>query len=161
MFDGHTLTGEPSAVARASTLVHVVFAGVWLGGVVVMANILARRWRAAVPLDASAMALRFSRVAAVSLVLVAVAGAALAWTIVDSPSDLVSGAWGRLLILKVSLVAIAAALGAYNHFKVIPQLDAVSDNVHASRLLRRVVAVEAGVLLAVAAGTAILVRAPI
>ena len=161
MFDGHTLTGDPSAVARASTLVHVVFAGVWLGGVVVMANILARRWRAAVPLDASAMALRFSRVAAVSLVLVAVAGAALAWTIVDSPSDLVSGAWGRLLILKVSLVAIAAALGAYNHFKVIPQLDAVSDNVHASRLLRRVVAVEAGVLLAVAAGTAILVRAPI
>ncbi len=159
MFDGHTVTAEPGVITRLSALVHVVFAGVWLGGVVVMANTLTRRWRGSVPLDAMAMAVRFSRVAAGSLVLLALAGLVLTWSIVDTPSDLVSGAWGRLLLVKVSLVTVAAALGAYNHFKVVPRLDRHPDETETSDLLRRVVRIEGAVLLVVVAVTAILVGA--
>lgn len=161
MFDGHTVTADAGLTARASTLVHIVSAGVWFGGVVVMANMLTRRWRASVPLDAAAVAVRFSRIAAASLVLTGLAGLALTWAIIDAPSDLISGAWGRLLLIKVALVGVAAALGGYNHFKVVPRLGSGPDETGASDLLRRVVRVEGVVLLVVVAVTAVLVGAAI
>jgi copper transport protein len=161
MFVGHRVTADAGAIARASTLVHVVAAGVWFGGVVVMANTLTGRWRNSAPLDAAPMAIRFSRIAAASLVLVALAGLVLTWAIIETPSDLISSAWGRVLLLKVALVGIAAALGAYNHFRVVPQLGPGSAASDAADTLRRVVRVEAVVLLLVVAVTAILVAAAI
>jgi copper transport protein len=159
MFDGHTVTTDAVLLTRASSVVHIVFAGVWLGGVVVMANTLTRRWRASVPLDAAAMAVRFSRIAAASVALTAAAGIALTWTIIDTPSDLISSAWGRLILVKITLVGVAAALGAYNHFRVVPRLDKEASESEASDLLRRVVRIEGIVLLVVVAVTAILVSA--
>ena len=158
LFSGHTVTAEPLMVARVATVVHIVAAGVWFGGIALMATTLTRRWRRAVPLDASPMALRFSRIASVSLVLVAVAGIALAWTILDSPSQLVSTPWGRVLLVKVVLVGLTASIGAYNHFVVVPHLE---GDEHRSDLLRRTVRAECVILLGILAVTAVLVSAAI
>ena len=98
--------------------------------------------------------MRFSRVATVALVAVAIAGSLLAWSIVDDPADLVSGSWGRLLIGKVALVAVAAGIGAYNHFRVVPTLQ---DDPERAATLARTLTAEAIVLVLVVAVTAALV----
>jgi len=158
-FNGHTASVDPSLVAKGASFVHVLAGGVWFGGLIVMADTLTRRRRSGVQLDAAAMALRFSRSALVALATVAVAGVALTWTIIESPSDLVSGAWARLLLIKVGLVGVVALLGAYNHFKVIPLLDEDPNDEATADRLRRVVLVEAAGLAAVIATTAVLVGA--
>lgn len=156
-FDGHTAVVDPSVLARASSFVHVLAGGVWFGGLVVLADTLTRRWRSDAQLDAGATVVRFSRSASVALGVVAVAGLALTWTILESPSELVSSTWGRLLLVKVGLVAAVVGLGAYNHFKVVPDLDNhPRDEAVASRL-RVVVRAEAIGLAIVIAVTAVLV----
>ena len=156
-FDGHTATVGPSVVAKASSFVHVLAGGVWFGGLVVLADTLTRRSRSGIPLDAGATVLRFSRSASVALGVVALAGLALAWTILGSPSDLVSTTWGLLLLAKVGLVAVVVGLGAYNHFKLVPDLANDPRDEATSARLRRIVLAEAAGLAGVIAFTAILV----
>lgn len=159
LFDGHTVTASPAMLARIATLAHVLGAGVWVGGVLLMGQILTRRWKAGVPLDAAPLAIRFSRVASIALVVVGAAGLALAWSILDSPGEVVSTAWGRLLLFKLAAVAVAAGLGAYNHFAVVPALEAVEHDEAAAGRLRRTIRIEGAVLLVVVLVTAILVGA--
>jgi copper transport protein len=157
LFDGHTVTAAPNLLVRSASAVHVLAAGVWVGGVLLMAWTLAQRYRRSVPLGAASMAIRFSRVASVALAAVAVAGTALAIAILDTPSELFTTSWGRVLIVKVLAVAIAAGIGAYNHFVTVPMLDRDPADGEAADRLRRLVRIEGAVLLGVVALTAILV----
>jgi copper transport protein len=159
LFDGHTVTAAPAPIVRFANVAHVFGAGVWLGGVLLMGRTLTSRWRRGVPLDAAPIAIRFSLVASIALTIVGIAGLALTWTILDAPSELISTAWGRLLIFKLLAVGSAAAMGGYNHFIVIPILEANQDDEHASNQLRRLVRIEGGILLIVVAITAMLVGA--
>ena len=157
LFDGHTVTAAPNLLVRSAGAVHVLAAGVWVGGVLLMGWTLAQRHRRSLPLEAASMAIRFSRVASVALAAVAVAGTALAIAILDTPSELFTTPWGRVLIVKVLAVAIAAAIGAYNHFVTVPTLDRGPADGEAADRLRRLVRIEGVVLLVVVALTAILV----
>jgi copper transport protein len=159
LFDGHTVTASPAPIVRFANVAHVLGAGVWLGGVLLMGRTLTSRRRRGAALDAAPIAIRFSLVAAVALTIVGAAGIALTWTILDAPSELISTSWGRLLILKLLAVGSAAAMGAYNHFIVIPMLEANRDDEHASDHLRRLVRIEGGILLVVVAITAVFVGA--
>jgi copper transport protein len=159
LFDGHTVTAAPAPIVRFANVAHVLGAGVWLGGVLLMGRTLATRWRRNVALDAAPLAIRFSLVASVALAVVAIAGTALAWTILDTPLELISTTWGRLLLLKVFAVGAAASMGAYNHFMVIPSLEANPDDEVASDQLRRLVRLEGAILLVVVAITAVFVGA--
>lgn len=159
LFDGHTVTAAPAPIVRFANVAHVLGAGVWLGGVLLMGRTLTTRWRRHVALDAAPIAIRFSLVASIALTVVAIAGLALTWTILDTPLELISTVWGRLLILKLLAVGAAAAMGAYNHFMVIPLLEANPDDEHASNHLRRLVSIEGGILLVVVAITAVFVGA--
>ena len=159
MFDGHTASVEHSLVARSASFVHILAAGIWFGGLVAMAATLTRRRRRNAPLEAAPMAIRFSRAAAAALIVASAAGLALMWTIIDSPADLLSGTWGRLLLVKVALVVVVASLGGYNHFKVVPALDQNPSDIATSDRLRLLVWAEAAVLVAAIAITAILVGA--
>lgn len=124
-----------------------------------MAWVLAGRRRRNTALRAGELAIRFSTVAAVALVVVAVAGTMLTFSILDSPGELVSTGFGRLLIVKVVAVAAAAALGGYNFRYVIPQLVESPNDGEASELLRATVRIEAWILVAVVGITAALVAA--
>ena len=77
-------------------------------------------------------------------------------SIIEGPDELVGTAWGRILLVKLGFVAVAAGLGAYNR-KLVPALAAGEPEAPARFL--RVLAVEAVVLIAVAAVTAWLVAA--
>jgi copper transport protein len=67
--------------------------------------------------------------------------------------------WGRLLILKVALVGVAAAGGAYNHRVMVPALDLAPEDRSTIERFRTVVTIEAVALAGAAVVTAFLVAA--
>jgi copper transport protein len=157
VFDGHTAIIEPWPVIAAATLAHTAAAAVWVGGVVLLAVLLLVRARAGVPTGAGELAVRFSVPASASVVVVGVAGSALAMLIIEAPGDLISTTWGRILLGKLALVAVVALMGYANNRYAIPALDAWRPGT--ARLLRRTVAAEATVMVAVLLATAALVAA--
>ena len=115
---GHAAAVEPET-ARAIALdgLHVLGAGVWVGGLLPLALLL---WTAAAEPGADARpyavlaARRFSRLAlGVVLVLVAT-GTLMAIANVGNVAGLVGTAYGRLLLAKLGLVVAALALAAVN-----------------------------------------------
>ncbi|MFT7601104.1 MAG: copper transport protein [Acidimicrobiales bacterium] len=157
LFDGHTVSEGPRWLHAAANLIHVVTAATWAGGVVILALVIARRNRNNVATRSLQLAVRFSVVAAVALVAAGIAGVALSVVILDSPSQLWSTSWGQVLLVKVTLVAIAAAGGAYNHKVIVPELDRSPDDVAVAHRFRSVVTLEAVALVAVTITTALLI----
>ncbi len=157
LFDGHTAVTTPSWLVRFASVVHVVAAAAWVGGVAMLTTVLAGRRRRGEPLDAARLVIPFSTVAAASVVLVGLAGSVLALSIVDSFGDFFSTAWGRTLLLKLGLVATAGAIGGYNHQTIVPLLKLEVDHHKASEDISRVVRIELAVLLGAAVVTAVLV----
>jgi len=168
-FDGHTVTTPPRTLVAVLDVVHVAAGAVWLGGVVgiVVVSQFFRRGGGSI----AGLLLRFSGVAAISLLAVAVAGALMSWAIVDGLRDYVDTEWGQRLIAKVAVVSIAAAGGAYNHFRLVPRLaahgqtagtdtrDIAGELAPAEIFARKVLIIEALALVGVLALTVILVQA--
>jgi len=138
-------------------LVHVFGAAVWLGGLVCL--VLLSRTRNSDANAFIAAVVKFSVVAAIALGAVGVAGLGLTVTILDSFSELWSTAWGRLLIAKVMIVAVAATAGAFNHFVLIPKLRSQSALDEARHSLVRTIKVEVAALGVAVAVTSVLVAA--
>lgn len=154
LLDGHTTTTEPRALVLAANLAHTGAAAVWVGGVALVGVLLMARSRAGSTTGALELAVRFSVPAAGAVLVAGLAGAALALTILGAPADLLSTAWGRVLLAKLVLVGVVAVLGYVNNRYALPALD--GDHA-ARRVLRRTVTAEAVAMLAVLAVTAILV----
>lgn len=158
-FDGHTVTEGPRLLHAAANATHVTAAAVWSGGLVLLADLLRRRRR-----DAGLVGplMRFSQLASVSLVLAGVAGTVMALLVMDRFADLWSTGWGRLLIAKVALVALAAVIGARNRWVHMPAA-ARHVSLQAQPLVQqrlfRAVSTEAAVLVAAGVVTAFLVGA--
>ncbi|NNE97221.1 MAG: hypothetical protein HKN24_14465, partial [Acidimicrobiales bacterium] len=159
MFDGHTVSEGPRWFHAAVNLVHVVAAATWAGGVAMLAYVVWRRRRRGVNTDVYALAARFSVIATGALVTAGLAGVALSVVILDSPAALWSTEWGRLLALKIGLVAVAAAGGGYNHQVIVPALDRAPNDPATIDRFRIVVSLEALALVAVAVVTALLIGA--
>ena len=92
-------------------------------------------------------------------VAVILAGLAMTFLILDSPGDLFSTQWGKVLILKTAAVSIAAAMGGYNHFRLRPALERAPDDPRLARELRVSLTIESVVFAAVVILTAWLVAA--
>lgn len=159
LFDGHTVTEGIPWVTAVLDLVHVAAGAVWAGGVTMLVVVLWGRHRAGRDVRALQLAVRFSVIAAIALVAVAIAGVGLTVIILDSPSELWSTAWGRLLMAKTAVVGVAAMMGGYNHKVLIPQMAVEPDDQRTVLEFRRVVTIEAAVLGGVAVVTAFLVAA--
>ena len=155
-FDGHTVTEGPRWLHSVASVSHVSAAAVWSGGVVLMVDLLWRRRRRGA--DVYRPLMRFSRMAATSLVLAGATGTAMAIIVLDRFADLWSTPWGRLLLAKIALVAVAAAIGGHNRWVLIP---AIKENGQAAihRRLRLAAVTEAVALLGVAVVAAFLVAA--
>jgi len=158
-FDGHTLSEGPRALHGVLSIVHVASAGVWAGGVVALAVVLRRRHNDRVASNGVEMILKFSVVAMLSLALAGLAGVVMALFIDSDVTSYPSTDWGRILIVKLILVVIAALLGAYNHFRVLPGLESAPNDAGIIEKARNTVTTEAVVLIVVAIASAILVGA--
>jgi putative copper export protein/methionine-rich copper-binding protein CopC len=130
---------------------HLVGGAVWIGGLVGLMAIAVKRglpvsnrgpfWSTALP--------RFSAAAMSCVAAIVVSGLWLYWTHIASLSQLFGTLYGKSLVIKLAMVALLLALGAFNHIWLKPRVDAhgfVGQNGKIANLidnhLRRVVAVE-------------------
>jgi copper transport protein len=117
---GHQAT-EPgsSAVTQLADWVHLVAGSVWAGGVAALALIV---WPLAPDLRRRAF-LGFSRLAVVLVATLVLAGTYLSIVRLPAVDDLWTTAYGRTLLLKLAIVAIALSWGAIHHLVVRPRLE--------------------------------------
>lgn len=94
---GHSVAGLPYLAGLVLSGVHEAAMALWIGG---LAAALAVREGAA-----------FTRVAAVSLAVLALSGLAMALAHLRGPADLVSSAYGLVLAAKVLAVTVVVAVG--------------------------------------------------
>lgn len=156
--EGHTRGTSPRLLLMPSDVIHVAAASVWLGGVAGLAVALrapiARR-------TAARIVAEFSRSAVIAVIVVTVTGVVLALRIL-SPDyrGLWSTGWGLALLVKVALVAVVVVLGWYNRARLVARVGDAGGR--GGQLLRRIVMVEAVVLVAVVGTTSVLVtRSPV
>ena len=160
-FDGHTVSRGPRVVHAVVSSVHVGAAGVWAGGVVAFAVIAWTRHRRGDASRATELIVRFSSIATIALVAVALAGVVMTALIIDGAGDLTATEWGKTLLVKVGAVAIAAAMGAFNHYRLRPALEQHPDDPVLAAELRRTLIAEVIVLVFIAVITAWLVAAAV
>ena len=158
-FDGHTVSKGPRAVHAVVNIVHVGAGGAWFGGVVGLAAVAMLRARTGSA--TGPLVVRFSSIATVALIAVTVAGVLMSLMIIDDVGDLTGTQWGRLLLIKTFAVGVTVAIGAYNHFVVVPALERQPDPATVARRARTTVTLEAIVLLCVVIVTVFLKRASI
>lgn len=121
-FAGHAIGVERHRfVVVAADALHVIGAGVWLGTLGVLAGVMLRdpgtpKRRAPQDwgTDISAVVRAFSPVALTSAAIVSATGVIAAWVHLDSVASLWRTDYGRALLVKLSLVVLALAAGAYN-----------------------------------------------
>jgi copper transport protein len=120
---GHQGT-EPNAswASELADWLHLVAACVWVGGVATLALLV---WPAAPGLRARAF-LGFSRIAVGLVATMVLAGAYLALQRLPAWSDLWETDYGRALLVKLAIVALALAWGGFHHTVVRPRLEAGS-----------------------------------
>ena len=143
---GHQGT-EPNAswVSELADWLHLVAASIWVGGVATLAFLV---WPLAPALRRTAF-VGFARIAVALVAVMVLAGGYLALVRLPEPSDLWETLYGQLLLMKVTVVAIALVWGAVHHFVVRPRLEAGEDpDVHPSLVGEAIVAFS--VLLAAA-----------
>lgn len=156
---GHTRAAAQTELVVAVDGLHLVAGAAWLGGLVGLAltvPALAGRHDAMAGLVS-----RFSAVAASALGTVVLAGAFLAWRLVGSWSELFASDYGRVLLVKIALVALAVAVAAYNRVSLVPRIRGAAgfhDRAAAARTLARTASTEASLLLAVLLVTGFLVN---
>ena len=156
---GHTRAYEPVSLLVATDVVHLLAGATWLGGLVGLALTLPAL--AGRPADAAAVLARFSGWAASALGLVALTGSLLAWRILGSWSALTGTTYGRLLLVKIGVVALVAALAGVNRWRLLPKARTAvghGEQQRATTALRGAVRVEAGLLVAAVALTGVLVN---
>ncbi len=157
LVDGHTLGGGSVVLVTIATLAHVLAGAVWLGGVVVLAYLIRRRFRSHRRVEAIDLAVRYSVLATLALVTVAVAGLLLTNSRIESLSQLWTTPWGQLVLAKLGLVGVVTVMGAINHFILLPRVATRSEDIGLGTLLKRMVTAEVLVLVAVVAISAQLV----
>lgn len=156
-FIGHTASVEPRALMALSDAVHMTAAGIWAAGAWLLAATLWRRHRRGEPVDAALLATRFSLLATVSLIAVAISGVVLAWAILDQLSALWSSEFGRLLLAKIVVVFVIGCFGLHNRRVVLPALTAGEEGYEEK--FRKTIGIEAGLFVVVLLITSLLVIA--
>jgi len=124
---GHAVEGQGAArlVHQINQMVHLLAAGLWLGGLVPLAWLLARAqsrgeaWMSV----ARDVVPRFSQMGYAAVALLAATGAVNALLLVGNAEALVSTPYGRLLSLKILLFLAMVAVALFNRFRLLPRLQ--------------------------------------
>ena len=158
---GHALEGEGAArlVHQINQMVHLLAAGLWLGGLVPLAWLLgrARSPSGAVWISvARDVVPRFSQMGYVAVALLAATGLLNTLLLVGSIHALVGTPYGRLLALKILLFLTMVVAALFNRFRLLPRLRREAQTSTAAAALARSVLCEQGVGLAILAVVSIL-----
>lgn len=151
---GHTRAYSPAPLLVLADVLHLTAGATWLGGLVGL--VVAFRALSGRELLAAQTLSRFSTLAGGVLLTVAATGSFLAWRILGSWAGFLDTAYGRLLLVKITIAVLVAALGGWNRWRTLPAVRSAvgfADRERAAGLLTRTVRIEA-VLLVVLLGVA-------
>lgn len=139
---GHAALADPEWLMRPAVFAHTVAAAIWAGALPPLL------WLALCNASAFQGALRrFSTLALVSVEVLLIVGVLIAAVQAPEPSSLLSSAYGRLLALKLMLVATLLLLALWNRRVGTPRV--LAQDKRATRLIAGSMAVEIGLLLGV------------
>lgn len=119
---GHSASGGSHDVATNSLILHLVAAAVWVGGLVA---VLVHALRDGTHTGLAAR--RFSAVAAVAFVVLAVSGVVNSWVRVPF-GELFTSTYGRLVLAKVAALAALGVIGWFQRRAALPALAADPDD---------------------------------
>jgi copper transport protein len=124
LLDGHQRTVEPTWLLVGGDAIHLAGAAAWFGGVVLLLATLRTTRQEDDPVGAATVVARFSRLAAWSVLALALAGTAMAVPLVRGLDALTSTTYGWMLLAKVALVAVVVVIAAYNRRRLVPAIVA-------------------------------------
>ncbi|WP_210650424.1 copper resistance protein CopC [Nocardioides sp. SYSU D00065] len=156
---GHSRAYSPSALLIAADVLHLVAGALWLGGLVGL--VLSLRALSGREVLAARTLTRFSALAGGALLAVAVTGTFVGWRIVGSWAALVETRYGWLLLAKVAIALVVAAIGGWNRWRTLPAVQAAAgfgDRERAAVAVTRTVRVEAVLLVVLLGVTGVLVN---
>ncbi len=159
---GHPAAAESPIIAVAAQLLHLIGAGGWVGSLAMLTLVAipaARRVKgdsAHFDLRVAGLVRAFSPTALVFSGLLAITGLYTAWGNLGGFAPLWQSEYGRILVIKLGLLSVAAGTGAYNWRRVLPVLG----QAHSSARLRRSSLVELAAAFFVVTATAVLVATP-
>lgn len=122
---GHTQIqeGVPAVAHIAADAVHLLAAGVWLGGLLPLGMVVVScRTKQTSNEDAVLVLSRFSGMALLAVAALVASGAINAWFLVGSWSSLNGTSYGELLLLKLCLFGLMLCLAASNRLRLVPAL---------------------------------------
>jgi putative copper export protein len=156
---GHAIAGAVPGLAVVVDWLHVLGGGCWLGALLYVTGVGIGAARRTPTAGASARALvdAFSPVALASAGAVVASGAISAWLRLGSVAALTTSPYGQMLLRKLVVFAIVAALGAYNWKRSTPGLATEGGVAR----LRRAAALELAGGLVIVVLTAFLVTMPL
>jgi putative copper export protein len=156
-FTGHTAATEPRWLIAASDVTHLAGAGVWAAGAALLCWTFWQRSRVRPGDPLAGSVLRFSTLAGWALLAVTVTGVIQGGLILGSVGALTSTTFGRVLALKVLVVAAIAWTGWWNRRHLVPEFEDGAPSSAAVRQLRMSLTAETVGFLVVVALTAVLV----
>jgi copper resistance protein D len=109
----------------AADFLHLIAAGLWLGGLIPLALLLVylRRFREEAWITAACHAAsRFSNLGIVAVGTLLISGTINAWFLLGDMQSLVDTSYGRLLLFKVTLFAVMVCLAGINRQYLLPRL---------------------------------------
>ncbi len=119
---GHAADWGDVTLSVGVDWVHAVAASAWTGGLIALAFAAGRRGAGWSRESLATVAPRFSRLAGLCLLAIVVTGGYNAWAQLGGLSRLWSTAYGRVLIVKLLIVAVLVWLGAVNRYAHLPRL---------------------------------------
>ncbi|EMA35314.1 copper resistance CopC/CopD family protein [Halobiforma nitratireducens] len=126
----HSATAIDRLTGAVVDFVHVVGAGLWVGGLAVLAFVVVPTVREAAPADRpgllAAVIRRFSVLALVGVTFVVTTGFVLASWHVPTASGLTETVYGLVLVVKLLVVAVALALGGLTRVVLLGRLESTT-----------------------------------
>ncbi|GAB3648056.1 copper resistance CopC/CopD family protein [Glycomyces tarimensis] len=156
---GHSMLFGPRWLMAGADVVHLFTGAVWTGGLIGLIVLLRHaRGAGAGAAGPATVVARFSTWAGATVGLLGASGLAMAVMIHREWGGFFGSDHGRLLLVKVGLVALAAGLAAWNRFRLVPAVQGGAERRDGLRRLGRVLLAEAAAVLSVIAVTATLVH---
>lgn len=158
-WSGHA-SGTPGIAGElhiSADVLHLIAAGVWVGGLLPLALLFAaarRTTNVAVASIARDATRQFSRLGVIAVGTLLVTGVINTCVLVGNVPALVGTDYGRLLLVKMCLFAAMVCVAAFNRQRLTPRLSSAPGGADAQRQLQRNSLIEAsmGVLILVIVG---------
>ncbi|WP_420346128.1 CopD family protein [Pelagibius sp.] len=150
---GHTQDDPNSPWLHALLTLHLAAVAFWIGSLWPLLQLAGAAEGARV----AAVMQRFGRIAGVFVACLLLAGAGLAALLLGGIAPLVTTAYGRVLLVKLALVVLLLGFAALNKWRLVPRLAAGEPG--AALRLRRSIAAEIALVIAILLATAVLTSA--